>query len=130
MVLCESPSGEPPLAPTQVSIPRGSVSMDGFVQAESVPLRGLFRKGNTCYVLAVAQVLMRTPGMHEWILKHREKDRCNRATTTCVLCSLGKTLEGVVRPGRFGISRVPPAIANDRRRVGEQFAGKRTAVCV
>lgn len=123
-VLCESPSGEPPVAPTQVSIPRGSVSMDGFVQAESVPLRGLFRKGNTCYVLAVAQVLMRTPGMHEWILKHREKDRCNRATTTCVLCSLGKTLEGVVRPGRFGISRVPPAIANDRRRVGEQFAGK------
>ena len=120
-VLCESQSGEPPLAPTQVSVPCGFVSMDGFHQAESVPLRGLIRKRNTCYVLAVPQVLMRTPGMHEWILKHREHDRCNRATTTCVLCSLGKTLEGVARPARFGNVRAPPAIASERRRVSSQF---------
>ena len=120
-VLCESQSGEPPVSPTQVCIPSGSVPLEGFGLAESVPLRGLVRRGNTCYVLAVAQVLLRTPGMHEWIRKHREKDRCDRATTTCVLCSLGKTLQSVACPARLGRDRAQPALVLERRRVDARF---------
>ena len=85
-------AGGVPVAPAEVAVAGlGVVPVGGFATSEVLPLRGMRRVGNTCYVLTTAQVLLRTPGMREWLIKHGE-DGCPREQTSCVLCSLFMTL--------------------------------------
>ena len=116
-------AGGVPVAPAEVAVAGlGVVPVGGFATSEVLPLRGMRRVGNTCYVLTTAQVLLRTPGMREWLIKHGE-DGCPREQTSCVLCSLFMTL-GQMESG-FGMRgrRVQPSLALQRSRVGAVFAG-------
>ena len=123
--------GQVPVAPAQVAMPSlGVVPVGGFSTTEALPLRGMPRKGNTCYVLSVAQVLLRTPGVQEWMAVHALS--CGRSESTCAVCALHTTL-GQMHSG-FGTKRSPvePKLAEvgERRYVGEEFgtAGQQDAV--
>ena len=80
-----------PCSPSDVGIlllhvlPRGS-----WATTAQVPRFGMRNIGNTCYVNSVAQVLLRTPAMLEWMCRHNA-DGCPHADTGCVLCALFRT---------------------------------------
>ena len=109
-----------PCAPTEVGI-RGleEVPEGSWETTVDVPLRGLRRFGNTCYVLSVSQVLMRVPAMRAWVEKHRAQG-CGGAHTSCVVCGVGLTLEQL--PDPLGGAR-RPEVAQRRRYVNRAFAG-------
>lgn len=110
-----------PVGPAEVGIPGLSdVPRGAFSAAEAVPLRGL-RRGSTnmCYVICAAQVMIRTPGMLEWLQKHNE-DGCPHERTSCVLCGLFLTwtqvFAGCSRGAEF------PRLADRRHHVADVFA--------
>ena len=112
-----------PRAPTEVTIPaldevpRGSWSTTG-----DVPLRGLSNRLRfACYVNSVAQVLMRTPALLEWMMWH-SAEGCPSEETSCVLCALFRTYCQVVGGLGGGSASVPVFVAR-RGHVGEVFEG-------
>ena len=110
-----------PVGPADVGIPGlTDVPRGAFSATEAVPLRGLRRSAtNMCYVICAAQVMMRTPGMLEWLQKHSE-DGCPHEDTSCVLCGLCLTwtqvFAGAARGAEF------PILAKRRRYVAGVFA--------
>ena len=83
--------GAVPCSPSAVGI----VALNGLEPGSwetvaRVPLRGMTRAGNTCYVISVAQVLLRVPAVVEWMTRHNT-DGCAQEQTTCVLCALFHT---------------------------------------
>ena len=50
--------------------------------------------GNMCYVNSVAQVLLRTPAIVEWLKWHR-LNGCVHGEAGCMLCALWKTQESL-----------------------------------
>ena len=110
-----------PVAPAEVGIPGLSdVPRGVFSAAEAVPLRGL-RRGSTnlCYVISSAQVMMRTPGMFEWLQKHNE-DGCPHERTSCVLCGLFLTWTQIFAGWSRGAEY--PRLAERRHHVADVFA--------
>ena len=103
-------------------VPRGS-----WESVRQVPLAGMWNIGETCYLNCVAQVLIRTPAMLEWLKRHVENG-CPRAHGDCVMCGLKQTYDQMLR-GIVGRRSVVPVIAARRRAVGPEFSdGQHDAV--
>ena len=116
------PVPEVPVAPQQISIPGlQGLGYGDWSLAAVVPLRGLFNYDNTCYVLSVAQILMRLPAFVDWMLYHLE-NACDGKNGGCSLCALGLTYQQVLAGWSYG-SRPVPVIAARRTEVSAEFAG-------
>ena len=76
--------------------------------------------GNTCYVNSVAQVLLRTPAMLEWMCRHNA-DGYPHADTGCVLCALFRAYGQLSRGGVGDALRRRPVLADRRAEVSEMF---------
>ena len=76
--------------------------------------------GETCYLSCVAQVLIRTPDMLEWLKQH-VADGCRSGREgSCVLCSLKQTYDQMLN-GTVGRAPMQPVIAQRRQTVGPEF---------
>ena len=75
---------------------------------------------NTCYVNSVAQVLLRTPAMLEWMCRHNA-DGCPLADAGCVLCALFRTYGQLLRGGAGAAVRRRPVLAERRAEVDKVF---------
>ena len=73
--------------------------------------------GNMCYVNSVAQVLLRTPAIVEWLRWHRANG-CVHGEATCMLCALSKT--EVSLENRTS-ERARTALVNYRAEVSPEF---------
>ena len=110
-----------PCSPSDVGIlllnglPSGS-----WATTAKFPRWGMRNLGNTCYVNSVAQVLMRTPAMCEWMCRHNA-DGCPHSDTGCVLCALFRTYGQLLRGGAGDALRCRPVLAEQRGEVGEVF---------
>ena len=70
---------------------RGSLGKVDWNTTKDVPLRGMFRgRMNTCYVISVAQVLLRIPAVLDWAICHNAGG-CPEEGSACVLCALFQT---------------------------------------
>ena len=88
-----------------------------------MPLLGMRRLGNTCYVLSVSQVLLRVPAVVEWARQHHSQG-CASQRTSCVICSLCGTYQELLEWAET--RRVDePSLVKERARVGRQFLGNR-----
>ena len=88
---------------------------------KNVPLRGMRNMKNMCYLNSVAQVLMRTPAVLEWVMHHGVSD-CSGEGGSCVVCALFRTYCQVLAGFGQGADSVP-VLAAQRQLVGPQFAG-------
>jgi len=103
-------------------VPRGS-----WESVRQVPLAGIRNIGETCYLNCVAQVLIRTPAMLEWVKRHVENG-CPREHGDCVICGLKQTYDQMLS-GTVGRRSVVPVIAARRQAVGFEFShGQHDAV--
>ena len=113
--LCE------PCSPSDVGILLlNGLSSGSWATTAKVPRFGMRNLGNTCYVNSVAQVLVRTPAMLEWICRHNA-DGCPRADTGCVLCALFRTYGQLLGGGAGDAVRRRPVLAERRAEVSEVF---------
>jgi hypothetical protein len=65
---------------------RGTLGKVDWNTTKDVPLRGMFRgRTNTCYVVSVAQVLLRIPAVLDWAICHNAGG-CPAEGSACVLC--------------------------------------------
>ena len=90
----------------------------------------MWRVGNTCYVLSTAQVLLRTPGVRDWIIEHAA--HCDRGDASCIGCALNTTLGQMVSGFGRGRARQQAVVAQGsvRQYVGEEFgSGEQQDVC-
>ena len=69
-----------------------------------VPLRGMPRPGNSCYIVSVTQVMLRVPAVFEWLRWHAARACPDRENGTCAACAMWQTyqqlLTGFGRHGR------------------------------
>ena len=113
--------GQIPLAPAQIAIPNlGDVQAGSFADSEALALRGMRRVGFTCYVVTAAQVLLRTPGVREWLHEHAAV-----CAGQCAVCSLADTSGQMVSGFGPVRNRVQPFFAVQRARVGAYFGDAR-----
>jgi len=111
-------SGQVPCAPREVAIPvLRAVSRGDWGSTCNLPLRGLRRMVNTCYVNSASQVLMRIPAVFEWMEEHAKQ--CP-GHPSCVVCSLRGTSAQVLAGG---CRHEHPVIAQRREQISETFAG-------
>ena len=112
--------GRAPCAPTAVSIPAlDDVPFGSWEMTSAVPLRGMMRVDQTCYAVSMSQVLIRTPGMLEWAVKHHEG--CPRPES-CVVCALFLTYCQVLAGFGRGQDALP-VLPRRRAQVSGVFAG-------
>ena len=96
------------------------VSRGSWESVRHVPLCGIRNLGVTCYLSCVAQVLIRTPAMLEWLKQH-VADGCHSGDAGfCVLCSLKQTYDQMLN-GTVGRAPAQPVIAQRRHTVHAAF---------
>ena len=90
-----------PVAPSEIGIAAmNQLSRGSWETVRHVPLCGIRNLGETCYLSCVAQVLIRTPAMLEWLKQH-VADGCRSGQEGfCVLCSLKLSLIHISEPTR------------------------------
>ena len=113
-----------PYGPAELRIPNLDNTPSGsWGTIEHLPLLGMRRRGNTCYVLSVSQVLLRVPAVVEWARQHHSQG-CASQRTSCVICSLCGTYQELLEWAET--RRVDePSLVKERARVGRQFLGNR-----
>ena len=99
---------------------RISATCGSFADSEALALRGMRRVGFTCYVVTAAQVLLRTPGVREWLHEHAAV-----CAGQCAVCSLADTSGQMVSGFGPVRNRVQPFFAVQRARVGAYFGDAR-----
>ena len=113
-----------PCGPAELRIPSLDNTPSGsWGTVEHLPLLGMRRRGNTCYVLSVSQVLLRVPAVVEWARQHHSQG-CAAEETSCVVCSLWRTYQQLLQCAETR-SVEPPPLAKEKARVGWQFRGNR-----
>ena len=96
------------------------VSRGSWDSVKHVPLCAIRNLGVTCYVSCVAQVLIRTPAMLEWLKQH-VADGCRSGQDgSCVVCSLKETYDQMLS-GTVGRAPAQPVIAQRRHTVAGEF---------
>ena len=115
-----------PSAASEVVVPGvDGVGRGAWESAWRLPRVGMANLGNTCYVASVAQVLLRTPGVLDWVQAHGIGGGCARARGRlgCVVCALQGTLRQMQdTAGKRACMR--PAIAVRRAWVHEQYSDR------
>ena len=75
-----------PVAPSEIGIAAmNQLSRGSWETVRHVPLCGIRNLGETCYLSCVAQVLIRTPAMLEWLKQH-VADGCRSGQEGLLLC--------------------------------------------
>ena len=117
-----------PCSPQEIVIRAMSdVSRGSWESVRHVSLVGMRNIGVTCYLNCVAQVLIRTPAMLEWLKKHVESG-CTGVHSDCVVCGLKQTYDQMLS-GTVGRPSVVPVVAARRRAVCPEFGnGQHDAV--
>ena len=81
----------PPCSPVDVDIVSlRALPCSLWDTTKHVPLRGMRNMKYTCYLNSVAQVLMRTPAVLDWVMHHGVSD-CSGEGGSCVVCALFRT---------------------------------------
>ena len=112
-----------PSAPCEIAI-RCTNEIHGgtWASTKDLPLRGMHNTGNMCYVNTLAQILLRTPAVFEWLRAHHRTHCRSCSKVNCVLCALSKTSEALF-DGEC--TRGYSELARKRACIGEQFASSR-----
>ena len=112
------------VAASRVEVPgMAEVSLGSRRSAEEIARAGFTNVGNACYVHAPMQMLLRTPGVVEWVRWHGShpctlRDAGHRER--CVGCLMYRTVEQMDRSRGVKIAG-PAPLAVGRRFVGEDF---------
>ena len=111
-----------PSSPAELGISAfDATSRGSWAVTAGVPLRGLHNVSNTCYLLSVCQLLIRTPCVLPWLIRHHE-DNCPNEQACCVVCALFLTYTQIYAGWASGSAPVP-ILAARRAQVHAQFDG-------